>query len=691
MIDKHYYIYDAENYPNFFLLGFISHDTEKTVQFEISDRCNDTRDILKYFQNCKKNKKIVNVGFNNNGYDHPLCNWFFRMADYYADRGEYFDDIDKRNKLLKHIFAKTQSLINTDWDDRFSNQVKYSDVLWKEVDLMKINHFDNKQRRVSLKTLEFVMRMDDIQELPFPPGTWLDSHQMDVVAKYNIHDLRSTRKFFIKCLPMFEFREKLSQQYNMDMSNYSDAKIGSEIFIKRLQENGIKCFTKENGKRVPIQTIRKKIKLGDVILPTVNPTSPEFKAITNWYRNKTITRTKEVFSKIPESEIGELIEYGNVRTLRGGKDEDGFTTYIKRMEKLNVVFNELEFDFGTGGLHGSVHKQTISADNEYVICDIDVEGYYPSFGIANEFFPKHLTKKYCDIALEIKEERKKYPKGTDENTSLKLSGNATYGNSNNRHSCIYDPAYTMSITINGQLFLCLLCEALSVIGSLSLIQVNTDGITVKLWKGHLGQFRNICRAWEKYSKLKLEENFYSLMHIRDVNNYIAVYRDKKDDNGNPKIKRKGAYEYQPEMHKDHSALVVKMAAEHYVVHGTPVDQYIHNHADFFDFFLCTKINKSDYLYGEIDGEEEELQRITRYYIAKSGMYFFKHMPPLAKSKNPDKWRKNAIQKDYYCQPMNKITDEDVDYMWDNLNYDWYIKKANDLVSFDSEDFEKEET
>ena len=62
-------------------------------------------------------------------------------------------------------------------------------------------------------------------------------------------------------------------------------------------------------------------------------------------------------------------------------------------------------------------------------------------------------------------------KGSDVNAMLKLALNGVYGDTNNIHSPFYDPLYTMRVTINGQLLLCLLAEWLMKIPNLQIIQI----------------------------------------------------------------------------------------------------------------------------------------------------------------------------------------------------------------------------
>jgi len=51
---------------------------------------------------------------------------------------------------------------------------------------------------------------------------------------------------------------------------------------------------------------------------------------------------------------------------------------------------------------------------------------------------------------------------------LKLALNGTFGDSNNIYSVFYDPQFTMAITVNGQLMLCMLAERLMTIPGLAL-------------------------------------------------------------------------------------------------------------------------------------------------------------------------------------------------------------------------------
>ena len=290
---------------------------------------------------------------------------------------------------------------------------------------------------------------------------------------------------------------------------------------------------------------------------------------------------------------------------------------------------------------------------------------------------------FSKIYAELKKERVSYDKKTHpvQNKMLKLSLNGTYGKTNSKFSVFFDPKYTMQTTLNGQLMLAMLWDRLSFIPHCQIIQANTDGVTIKCLRKDKDKVRKVCKHWEKFTRMELEEVEYSRMWIRDGNNYIAEYT-------NGSLKSKGDYLYgslyhtkgmEPdgvEWHKNHSAIVVQKAVEANLAKGIPIDEFIKNHDDAYDFFLITNIKgKSKLMWGEgADGDNEEYQKNTRYIVSNTGKYMSKVMPPLKGKSNP-RWF--AINKGWLTTPYNKIESIDVeDY---DINFDFYIEEAEKLA------------
>ena len=251
------------------------------------------------------------------------------------------------------------------------------------------------------------------------------------------------------------------------------------------------------------------------------------------------------------------------------------------------------------------------------------------------------------------------------NAGLKLSLNGAYGKSNDQYSFFYDPKYTMQITINGQLMLSMLAERIANIDDLIILQVNTDGITVKIPKTKLEEFNNICKNWEIETKYTLEHANYSKFVVRDVNNYLALYT-------NNSIKLKGLFEIDKELHKNHSMKIVPIALRNYYTNGIPISDTIRNHKDIYDFCIAKKFPRPWYAeYTElIDNQPITtiFKKVIRYYITTKGSYLWKI--------NGDDNRHSQLNVGYNVQPFNKFEDKE-NY---NINYNFYIAETNKIIN-----------
>ena len=588
------FIYDIETYPNFFSMAMKDAATGQRWLFEISDRRNDWIEMNTAIQYMAGNDCRM-VGFNNLAFDYPVVHHIILT-------GPTITPAD--------IYAKVQSIFNAAFG--MGATVWADERIVPQLDLYKIHHFDNKARATSLKVLEFNMRMSSIQDLPVEPGTVLTPAQMDDFIKYNHHDVDATHDFYNESKKAIEFREQMTAKYNRDFMNHNDTKIGKDYFIMRLEEKDpAACFVKVNGKRTPRQTIRKSIDFKDVIFDYIKFDHPEFNRVLDYLKAQSITETKGVF--------------------------DGLTATV----------NGFDFDFGVGGIHGSVESQVVQSTGDKLLIDLDVASYYPNIAIANQAHPEHLGQNFCAVYRDVYEQRKKHKKGTVENAALKLALNGVYGDSNNKYSPFYDPQYTMTITINGQLLLCMLAEKLMNIPGLDMIQINTDGLTVLCPVAELVTLQSIWRAWEAFTLLELESAVYRRMFIRDVNNYIAEYTDGK-------VKRKGAYEWDLGWHQDHSQLVVPKVAERALLYGLPVEPLVVNHDDHRDFFLRAKLRGADKLLIRHDEAETQLQKVTRYYISKHGGSLVKQSPPVKGAKVGQWKRANGVHDGTYATVLEEL-------------------------------------
>lgn len=591
-LDPTHFTFDIETYPNAFTCVTTHVASGQHWVHEISNRKDEKQDFIQFIYQLHE-MGASTVGYNNMFFDYPVIHYILSTPSCTVD----------------DIYNRAMQIIKS--NDRFAFNVWESDHIVKQLDLFKIHHFDNAAKSTSLKALEFAMRMHNIEDLPFDVGKQLSSDEIDTLIRYNKHDVKATTQFYTRTLPEIALRQSLSEKYGVNMTNFSDSKIGSTILISELEKVGIQCYERAGGRKVPRQTMRPQIKLADVIFPYVKFEHPEFERVRRHLASLVISETKGVF-----------------------KD-------------LHASIDGNDYHFGTGGLHMSVPSQIVESDDEYQIIDVDVASYYPNLAIMNKMFPAHLGVEFCDIYLSIYEQRKTFSKGTPENAALKIALNASFGNSNNQYSPLYDPFYTMQTTINGQLLLCMLVEQLIKVPGLTMVQCNTDGVTYRCPRKYIEHTRSLCRWWEQLTKLELEEALYSRMLIRDVNNYIAEYEGGK-------VKRKGAYEYNRGWHQNHSELIVPKAVFEHLVNGVDLEEFIRNHKDPFDFCSMAKVPRSNNLVMRWTdlGFDIPLPNIIRYYISNDGGSLFKIAPPTGK---PGTWkRKPRVSEVEYQSVLSEI-------------------------------------
>lgn len=626
------YVYDIETYINCFLCGIVHMKTGMRWIFEVSDRRDQSQEFITTILSIRSQGRRM-IGFNNEGFD-----WY--VVQNLVQAGSF---------TARDAYNLAQKIIDGQRSNRFGLMIWPDQRIVQQIDLFKIHHFDNMAKSTSLKKLEVNMRSMSVIDLPYSPHEPLTPEQMDHVTEYMCHDITETAKFAWLSREQIAFREQLAERFPDlgDVLNFNDTKIGKKYFEMMLEKAvpGI-CYTRESGRREPRQTRREAIHMVEVISPKVNFKHPSFIRVLDWLRERTLTRSQV------EDALSEKVETKGV------------------FSGLSATVDGFQFDFGVGGIHGSLSRQVIREDAEHEIVDVDVASYYPNLAIANNWYPEHLGETFSRIYADVYAMRKQYDKKSAENAMLKLALNGVYGDSNNIYGPFFDTQYTMKITVNGQLFLAMLAEWVIDEAEAEMIQANTDGLTVRIHRSYRAKFDAICKRWEDLTGLTLEAVNYKAMHIRDVNNYLAVKLDGS-------VKRIGAYAYETPLenpytrelgwHKDHSARVVMKAAEAAMTRGVDVEDFIFNHTDPFDFMKSVKVPRSS----RLEASGQVTQNVCRYFVSKGGVSLVKIMPGI--KGGPE--REFAIEKGWTVSIVNDASTFD----WHRVNYLYYIEEARKLL------------
>jgi len=471
--------------------------------------------------------------------------------------------------------------------------------------------------------------------MPFEHDHWILPNEIENVLSYNLNDVKATKKFYWLSKDLVDLRKKLGRKYNLNLINHNDPKIGQEIFGREIaRRKGWSYYSLRD-----MRTYRSSINLGECVLPDIAFESKEFNKILEFFKNTTIITTYKAFEQ-------------------------------------SVIYKGFKYDYGTGGLHGCIDSGVYEADDTYDIVDIDVRGYYADVGISNNFYPKHLGQEFVEVYKGFVEMKNQAGRDKDFVTkaAMKLTNNSVYGKSNDQYSLFYDPVYTMKICINGQLLLSMLAETLvDEMEDITVLQVNTDGITIKMLNTGHNQLDLICNDWEKKTSLVLEYANYSKMVIRDVNNYLAITTDGK-------AKPKGAFEVIPMQNgaiaynKNWSMRVVPKAIHAFYLHGTPINEFVYNHQDIYDFAIGFR-SKGDWdvYYTSIQNNEkvkEKQQKTIRYYMSKQGGALTKQNRVDNRVISIESSRTAKLFNQYVELPMK-------DYA---IDYEYYITQANKIIN-----------
>lgn len=261
--------------------------------------------------------------------------------------------------------------------------------------------------------------------------------------------------------------------------------------------------------------------------------------------------------------------------------DDHFYPWAKNSQNYEEISLEkvmimgVPHNFGVGGIHGALVRYI--GNGLYIMFDVD--SYYPAAMILFGFLSRNVRNpsKYRmirDTRLVMK--RNKDPR----QAAYKIVLNGTFGASKDRYNKLYDPRQANNLCIANQLFIVDLLEKLE--GKCELIQSNTDGILVKLFKEEdRDMICGIVHDWETRTGFTMGRDNIKTVIQRDVNNYIII----KD---NDAVKRKGGV-VKKLSRLDNDLPIVNRAVVDFFVNGIDPEVTIMASTALIDFQKITKV------------------------------------------------------------------------------------------------------
>lgn len=537
------------------------------------------------------------VGFNLNKYDLPMI-WC----------GYKYQNLGLLNKLSKEI------VYSNTWPQQLQKDFDFTIHKTNIVDLIEICPGIH-----SLKLYMGRLHSARLQDLPFPIDKPLTNDQIEIVKDYCHNDIIGTEELFLFNKERIQLREELGREYQTDLRSKSDAQMAETMVA-----NEIKKKTGNWPKKADLSERR------------------------SFYYNPPL------YLQFATSQLQKLLsDVCNVEFVA----QHGELNKPLIFKRYCFNLEETQYKFGIGGLHSREKKIAYCANDEYLIEDRDVTGYYPNILITLGLYPKHLGPVFLDVFKKMKLDREyaKKNKIFTKDKGLKIATNGISGKLNSKFSIFYDPQCYLQMTLTGQLSILMLAEML-VCNGMHIISANTDGIVIYCKRIDYQKMLYWIEYWEKLVDFKTEETRYKSYYSRDVNAYFAVKEDG--------VKVKGPYsevgsQTGTKLDNNPICLICSDAVKGLLAHNISIEKTIRECQDITRFITVRNVAKPGaHKLGHYLGN------VVRWYYAK-----------------------NEVGTINYVASGNKVADSDgakpcldlPSNLPDDIDYQYYIDKTIEML------------
>lgn len=380
---KTHWVMDYETMSTFFVGIFMHHKTDEKKVFLVHELQDDLPEFIKFLGDCKLNNEW-HISFNGLSFDSQITEAIMQNKRKLLNM--------TTQERVDFIYNKSQSVINR--PNESWPEWPYWKLSIKQVDIYKTNHWDNPNKRSSLKWVMCNMDWPNVQEMPIhhatPVHTW---EEISEVVDYCCNDVAATKKIFQLSKPLMDVRAVINRKYGLNCYSYSNTKLGSELLLKMYCESA----GKEKREVKMYRTERPVIPIKDILFPYLSFQSPDLIGFHEMLKGKVITNTKNDF-------------------------------------KYTLKYKGSEFFYGAGGIHQCIQTGIYLAGDGWIIKDLDVASLYPSIACENDMYPAHLGREFFMVykgeIVSVRLAEKAKPKAQRDMAIIegfKEAANATYG------------------------------------------------------------------------------------------------------------------------------------------------------------------------------------------------------------------------------------------------------------------------
>ena len=621
-------------------------------------------------------------GYNNQAYDDMM----FKAFMMYFNR---FDNTKQLITKLKEVSDKIISLQDDKdafWKDRELDLIRKYPLPWATVDLFKVyalnsagvnidkDSGERKKFGKSLKQVSINLKWHNLLDFKLPP---IDDEEGDVYRKKDAY--RGMTNEQLNHLITNDFDRYILPKYVEPMLHYNKNDVYLVCEIARQKPDEIKLRYSLGAAFNLNLLCAARSTIADKLLYKFY--SERSGLSVDKFKDLRTQRTALSFNKIifphicfKTKQLQDLLkDMKKVVIYRTNKDA---------FEKV-IQFYGTTYTIATGGLHSQDRPAVLTSTDKYTYVHYDISSFYPSVMVAYNIAPKHLNNNvFVKMVDYFRLTRIKCKHTKDEDglivagvhnklaaEALKIVINAIYGKFGFEMFFLFDRFAQMQVTINGQLMVMMVVEALELDG-IHVVSANTDGIIVKLPKDKEENFKRITDDWCAQNKLGADSERYKLFVTRDINNYFDIQ-------SNDKVEYKGGLDpkqYLKDLKKGYDMPVVAKAVFEYFAHDTPVMETLRNHKDILDFCKTQNVGKQfEVVYQKVENGkviDVHSQRHVRFYVSTKGVIIMKE--------NVNSNQRSVLASGKPVIILNKLDDKDISLR--NIDYKYYYEEAYKIIN-----------
>lgn len=659
------YVYDIETLINYHCFVFYPVDSDEYKEFSLHYSNFELDELVTFLTS-----GIALIGYNVLRFDGQVIQFILDQYPIWKKRSTPIKDI------IDDIYRFAQRVIDLTNAGEFPPYPEWK-IKIDHLDLFTIWHFDNMAKATSLKWLQFMMNWHDLREMPIHHNEKVTKEQIPDILFYCHNDVKSTRVVYQITkgdtkLKLYEGVDKVALRkdlmieagFDKRILNWNDVKIGDKLNEKKyLELTGMK-------NRNELYELKHKYKRTGTF--TFGDCIPEYVK----FKTK---KFQDFYNMIKDIVVDTI-----------GSDD-------KSTQKFNFELNGTSYTVARGGIHSEdPYRIVIPKENE-ILLDADVGSQYPNAMRKGGRYPLHLGPVWLQLVtgnIQKRLDSKKAYKATGDkkhqsiNEAYKLGLNGgLFGKTGEATSWQHDLYVHFGCTIMNQFEILMLIEMLEEAG-IHVISANTDGIVCLFDRSLINTYYDICHQWEKIvgndDLGQLEYQEYTKYVQLSVNDYLAIQPDGK-------VKKKGDFMTDFELHKNKSFRVIPMALEAYFVKGEDPNDFIREHwkrdpENIFDYcrgirakgqwFFEARDVKSTQLtmFEGITSDKmayrksgEKLQKTIRYFMSNEGKKILKcHADGRAQEMEAGSWLATVFN----------VYEEREEY---DINYTFYLEKIYEKI------------